>query len=584
MNYQLTNEEEQKRITQFDYKKFWALLKEDKPRLIIAMINILANAVLNMLGPYLIGHAVNQYMQTKQYHGVLVISGELLVIYLCVFATGVIQTRIMGGVGQHMLFKIRNLLFGKLQELPVDFFYQNKTGDLISRINNDTEKLNDFFSHSLIQFMNSVFFMGGAMVALLTINFPLGSAALAPAIVLWAFTKYTSMWVKRKNAVGMRAMGDLSAEVQENLNSFKVIVAFNRRDYFKEKFDKSNLHNYRASVAAGLANNVFLPIYDFCSNVGQFVVLAFGVYLIMQGRFTVGFLISFLTYIGYFYDPLRRLATLWTSFQIALAAWDRISHILSLKNNLPVLEDKMQQASNYLLSFDDVTFKYPNGKEVLTHITFNLEAGRTYAFVGPTGGGKTTTASLIARLYDPTNGTVYYNGRDLRSYQPEERAENIGFILQDPFLFTGTILENIIYGNRSFAGLSFDDINIKFAEAGIQELLDLFEEGAQTMVHPNSEDISLGQQQIIAFMRAVLRKPELLILDEATANIDTISEQLLESILQKLPAYTTKVIIAHRLNTIAHADEIYFVNTQNVVKAGSPQDAVNLLLHGKRES
>ncbi len=584
MNYKLTNTDEQKSITKFNYKGFWALLKDEKKSLVISTINILINAVLNMLAPFLIGHAVNQYMQTKQYNGVLVISCILLLIYLSVLATGVIQTKVMGGVGQRMLFKIRNRLFGKLQELPVDFFYQNKSGDLISRINNDTEKLNQFFSQSLIQFMDSAFFMAGAAVALLCINFTLGATALAPAILLWGFTKITSSWVKQKNAASMRAMGDLSAEIQENLSNFKVIIAFNRRDYFKKKFDDSNNHNYRASIKAEIANNVFLPIYGFCSNVGQFIILAFGIYLIMQGSFTVGFLISFLTYISYFYDPLRRIATLWTSFQVALAAWDRISYILSMQSNLPVMECKKTEDPAYLLSFKDVSFKYPNGKEVLKHINFNLETGKTYAFVGPTGGGKTTTASLIARLYDPTKGTVFFEGKDIRCYQPGERTGNIGFILQDPFLFSGTVLDNIIYGNDAYTNLSEEERKKKITEAGLQELLDKFEHGAATIINMNSEDISLGQQQLIAFMRAVLRKPKLLILDEATANIDTVSEQLLENILQKLPDYTTKVIIAHRLNTIENADEIYFVNSGTVVKAGSPQDAVNLLLHGKRES
>ena len=379
-------------------------------------------------------------------------------------------------------------------------------------------------------------------------------------------------------------MGDLSAEVQENLTNFKVIIAFNRRDYFKQKFDESNEMNYRASVKAGLANNVFLPIYSFCSNVGQFIVLAFGIYLIMKGSFTVGFLISFLTYINYFYDPLRRIATLWTSFQIALAAWDRISHILSMESNLPVMECKKTEDPSNLLSFKDVTFRYPNGNEVLKHISFNLEAGKTYAFVGPTGGGKTTTASLIARLYDPTKGTIFFEGKDIRCYKSEERAKNIGFILQDPFLFSGTVLDNIIYGNDEFSQLSEKESIQKIENAGLHELIDKFDNGLQTTINLNSEDISLGQKQLIAFMRAVLRKPKLLILDEATANIDTVSEQLLEEILQRLPSSTTKVIIAHRLNTIANADEIYFVNSGTVVKAGSPQDAVNLLLHGKRES
>jgi ATP-binding cassette, subfamily B, bacterial len=191
---------------------------------------------------------------------------------------------------------------------------------------------------------------------------------------------------------------------------------------------------------------------------------------------------------------------------------------------------------------------------------------------------------LIARLYDATTGTILLNGKDIRTYQPEERTSKIGFILQEPFLFTGTVRDNILYGNPEYKNLSNDDLAEVIKESGLESLLSRFDSGLDSKVQTTGDGISLGQKQLIAFMRSVLRKPELLILDEATANIDTITEQLLEEILKKLPASTTRVIIAHRLNTIENADEIFFVNSGEVIPAGSLADAVNLLLHGKRES
>jgi ATP-binding cassette subfamily B protein len=490
----------------------------------------------------------------------------------------------MGGVGQRMLYNLRNKVFNKLQELPVDFFNQNKAGDLISRINNDTDKLNQFFSQSLMQFVGSIFIMTGAGICLLIINLPLGAAALAPALFIWLFTKVISPWVKNKNAVNLKSVGGMSAEIQESLNNFKVIIAFNRRDYFRKRFDDTNQQNYSTSITAGLANSIFMPVYGFASNIGQMIVFAFGIFLISTGHFSIGLLISFLAYINNFYNPLRQLAALWASFQIALAGWDRIAQILSLENDLNVIDDKTKVSTSSLLSFKNVSFSYPNGTEVLRHVSFDLERGKTYAFVGPTGGGKTTTASLVARLYDPSKGKILLNGRDIRSLQPEERTRKIGFILQEPFLFTGTVRENILYGNENSIKLSNGQLTEAIKEAGLETLLERFDEGLDTKVKTNSDGISLGQKQLIAFMRAVLRKPEILILDEATANIDTVTEQLLESILKKLPSSTTRVIIAHRLNTIENADEIYFVNSCKVVRAGSLDDAVNLLLHGKRES
>jgi ATP-binding cassette subfamily B protein len=304
----------------------------------------------------------------------------------------------------------------------------------------------------------------------------------------------------------------------------------------------------------------------------------------MNGHFSIGLLISFIAYVTNFYNPLRQLAALWASFQVAMAAWDRISLILSLKTNLHLTDDPKCIPSASYLSFNNVSFRYPNGKEVLHKVSFNLERGRTYAFVGPTGGGKTTTASLIARLYDATRGTILLDGKDIRSYTPEERSRKIGFILQEPFLLSGTIRENILYGNTSHRNLSDQQFTDAISKAGFESLLERFDQGLDTKVQTTGDGISLGQKQLIAFMRAILRKPELLILDEATANIDTVTEQLLDSILKKLPELTTLVIIAHRLNTIENADEIFFVNTGNVVHAGTFKDAVDLLLHGKNES
>jgi ATP-binding cassette, subfamily B, bacterial len=583
MNYnlnQLLSKTEQKNTTFVAFKKLLSLMSGEKRALTLALIAVLINSVLSMLGPYIIGHTIDTYVQTKQYHGVLVFSGLLLGMYMIAFLTSYLQTKLMGSVGQRMLFGLRNSVFNKLQELPVAFFNQNKAGDLISRINNDTDKLNQFFSQSLVQFMSSIFLMIGAGIFLLSINLPLGAAALAPALLLWIFTKMVSPWVKNKNASNLKSVGNLSAEIQESLNNFKVIIAFNRRDYFKRRFDEANQQNYSTSIGAGLANNLFTPIYGLSSNIGQLVVLVFGIFLIATGHFTIGLLISFLAYINNFYNPLRQLAALWANFQVALAGWDRISLILSLNTNLEVSNDQTKQASSSLIAFKKVSFSYPEGQDVLHDVSFDLERGKTYAFVGPTGGGKTTTASLIARLYDPIKGEVLLDGRDIRSYQPEERARKIGFILQEPFLFTGTVRENILYGNKEYTGYSSDQLTKAISEAGLENLLGRFEDGLDTKIL-NSDSVSLGQKQIIAFVRAVLRRPELLILDEATANIDTVTEQLLEEILEKLPKTTTRVIIAHRLNTIENADEIFFVNSNQISRAGSLDDAVNLLLHGK---
>ena len=587
MNYNLNQPSDKKPLKTSNLaalRKLISIIGEERSNLAIAFAAIFLNAGLNLLGPWLIGHTIDNYIQTKQYHGVLVFSGILLSLYVLAFFVNYVQMRMMGGIGQRMLFSLRNAVFNKLQELPVDFFNQNKTGDLISRINNDTDKVNQFFSQSLMQFIGSIFTMTGAGIIVLCINLPLGLAALSPAILVWIFTKSVSPWVKRRNAASMKSTGGLSAEIQESLANFKVIVAFNRRDYFRKRFEEANRENYSRSIQAGIANNVFGPVSTIAANIGQLIVLALGVYLIMKGHFSIGLLISFIAYVTNFYNPVRQLAALWANFQVAMAGWDRISLLLSLETNLHLIEDDKSETCSSVMCFRNVSFKYPNGKEVLHKVNFSLERGKTYAFVGPTGGGKTTTASLIARLYDPTKGTVLFDGRDIRSFKTEERCRKIGFILQEPFLFSGTIRDNILYGNTGYRNFSNGELSEAIKEAGLNSLLERFDQGLDTKVQTTGDGISLGQKQLIAFMRAVLRKPDLLILDEATANIDTVTEQLLDSILKKLPESTTRVIIAHRLNTIENADEIFFVNTGKVIAAGSFNDAIDLLLHGKNES
>ena len=587
MNYNLNalSEQQQKTSAYTALKGLLRLIAHEKNNLALATVAIVLNAMLNLLGPFLIGYAIDHYIAQKQYHGLLVFSGILLVIYLLALFTSYFQTQLTGSIGQRLLFTLRNAIFNKLQVLPVSFFHANKAGDLISRVNNDTDKLNTFFSQSLMQFISSIVIMTGAGIFLLIINVQLGAATLIPALLILIFTRLVSPWIKKRNAVNMSATGGMSARIQESLNNFKVIVAFNRRDYFRQRFNEANRHNYTTAIGAGLASNTLLPVYGLLSALAQLIVLVYGIHLIAAGSFSIGLLVSYLAYATQFYNPLRQLATLWASFQVAMAGWDRISQILSLNTNLAVAENiSAEPDSTAVVEFRNVHFGYTEGREILHNINLQLQKGKTYAFVGPTGGGKTTTASLIARLYDPTSGTILLNGKNLRAYQPEALSKKLGFILQEPFLFTGTVQDNILYGNEQYRHYSNEQLREVIKEAGLESLLTIFENGLLTNVSSGGESISLGQKQLIAFVRAVLRNPDILILDEATANIDTGTEQLLEEILNKLPAHTTRIIIAHRLNTIRNADEIFFVNAGEITRAGSFNEAIDKLLNDKRVS
>ncbi len=581
-NYSLQDAKNEPKVSTWSaFKKMWPHLKSEKKNLIISFVMTIVNSLASLVIPLGIGYSVDKYVLPHDYRGIFVAAGVLLVVTAIAFISNYVQYRVMGGVAQRVLWDLRNSLFLKLQELPLAFFNENKAGDLISRVNRDTQKVNEFFTQGLLRFTGNVFLVGGAGIFILIINWKLGAAALVPAIFILIFVRLAGGWVKRTNKNSLKAGGLLSAEIQESIANFKVILAFNRRDYFKKRFGDVNMSNFKGAFKAGIANELYTPIFEWMGNLALIIVLSFGLYLISQGEFALGLLVSYVLYVTRFYDPLREMARLAASLQTALAAWDRISHILRLKSNLQIISDEKKNGRG-LIEFRDVSFGYEN-REVLRNVSFTFEKGKTYALVGPTGGGKTTTASLIARLYDPILGTIYLDGRDIRSYKPSERTKKIGFILQEPFLFSGTVKENLLYGIESYKGHSDEDFLKVMDEFGFTPLVEKFEKGLKTPIDGTGV-LSLGERQMIAFMRAVLREPEILILDEATANIDTVTEKILEEILSKLPKETTRVIIAHRLNTIANADDIFFVNNGEVREAGSMEHAVEMLLHGKRES
>jgi len=278
------------------------------------------------------------------------------------------------------------------------------------------------------------------------------------------------------------------------------------------------------------------------------------------------------------------MASILASAQTALAGWNRIFEILHLSSDMPILPETTTKETTSVMHFTNVSFKYEGSHWILKDVNFNFCHGKTYAIVGPTGGGKSTLASLMSRLYDPQKGTVYLEGRDIKTYQSDQLSQKIGFILQDQFLFTGTVGENIVYGNPEFSVYSETRLKKILKDLDLEILINKFDKGLDTAVTPTTETISLGQKQLISFIRAIIRKPDLLIMDEATANIDTVTEGLLQTIIDKLPSETTKVIIAHRLNTIKKADEIYFVNNGSIETAKTFEKSIELITHSQRNT
>src|SRR5690242_1585653 len=290
LNYTLNrgNQQQQSAAVGPALKRLAPLLKDDKRLVALAFGAMLISNGAVLFGPVIIGRTVDTYIQSRNFPGVLLSAAILLGVYLCGLLASYYQTLAMGTVGRTVLFNLRNTLFTKLQQLPLAFFNQNKAGDLISRINNDTDKVNQFFSQSLVQLMGNLFMMAGAAIFLLALDYRLGIAALLPGIGVLISTKAVSGWVKGRNLKSLQSLGGMSAEIQESLSNFRVIVAFNRLDYFRQKFGEANERNFSASVSSGLANGIFLPIYGLALNLGQLIVLSYGIYLITTGSLTVG--------------------------------------------------------------------------------------------------------------------------------------------------------------------------------------------------------------------------------------------------------------------------------------------------------
>lgn len=568
-------------------RSLWPLLAPERRTVGLALLLMLINAGLTLLVPWLLARGIDRFVAAGDFGGVLQMAFWMLLALLGSGMASYRQILLMGSAGQRVLHGLRGQVFAHLQALPLGFFQQHKAGDLMARINNDTEKLNQFFSETLVRLIGSLAIMLGAALFMLSLEWHLGLVALLPVLLILGFTRLLTPWLRRTNQLNLKQAGLLSAHIQESLSHFQVLAAFNRRDYFRERFAEVNQVAYNAARRAGVANQVFTPVFDFVFQLARLAVLAYGLQLIAAGQLGVGLLIAYFAYLNRFYEPLRQMASLWASLQTALASWERVQAILQTPNPLQTLPEATPAAVNPaapVICFDKVRFGYDPQQPVLKAVSFSLAAGKTYALVGPTGGGKSTTAALMARLYDPDAGRILFQGRDLRTLNPAERAAAVGFILQEPFLFSGSLYDNLIYGHPDAEQLSPEALLQRLAEQELDGFLSRFDRGLDTPILPGNHGLSLGQQQLVAFVRAVLRQPALLILDEATANIDTLTEQWLQAALDRLPAHTTRVLIAHRLNTIANADQIFFVNAGELLPAGNLEAALHLLQTRARQS
>ncbi|MBC8334993.1 MAG: ABC transporter ATP-binding protein [Anaerolineales bacterium] len=551
----------------------WRLVKYLSPYkkyVAAAFILVLVNAASQGLGPMLIGRAIDGAISQGDKAGLLKTVLTLLGVYTIGMFAMRFQIYTMSTAGQKVLADLRDEVFKKLQTLHLQFLEGSQAGDLMSRLSNDIDALNNFFSQSLAQMVGSLFALIGIMVAMLFLEWRLALVALVVIPIALYVTKFFSSWSRRAFRKTRATIGDVSAEMEEQVSGVKVAQAFNRTERNVGEFAKRNAANRDANVNANAITSAFAPAMDVLSTLDLALVAAYGGYLSIIGAITIGTVIAFIQYVQNFFRPIQTVAQMWTVAQSAFAAAERIFSLLDKEIELADGKETMPRIEGKV-SFEDVSFAYDSDVPVLASVSMEASPGETVAIVGPTGAGKTTIVGLLARFYDAEKGRILIDDHDLRDVSQFSLRSQMGTVTQDPFLFSGSVMDNIRYGRLD---ASDEDVVAAAEAANADSFIQKMSEGYQTEVGERGSLLSQGQRQLIAIARAVLADPRILILDEATASIDTRTEKLIQGALDKLLKGRTSFVIAHRLSTVRNADQVLVLDEGQIVERGKHAELI----------
>ncbi len=542
-------------------------LKPYHGRLLLVAALVVLATILGLVGPALLGRAIDQYVVYHDIDGLLNIALVMVAIYLAQGLFTAIHGIIMTRVGQHFVADIRAALFRHFQALSMDYHDRHRTGDLMSRISNDSETINQILSNGLIQFTTNVLSLGGIMVAMLLLNLPLaiGTLIILP-IMLWITRQVTE-----RTRVAFRGMqknlGVLNAVMEENITGIRAVQAYAQEDAAIAQFQDAS-EAYRAvGIRADFITAALGPMFTTMMILTVAATALLGGWLALQDIVSVGALATFVVYIMNFFRPMRGIAMVYNQLQSALAGAERIFAVLDAT---PTVTDEpgAQPLRNIrgAVSFDRVSFAYEPGVMVLEDISLEVAPGATIALVGPTGAGKTTIISLLSRFYDVSRGSISIDGVDIRAVTQNSIRQQLGIVLQDTFLFSGTVMENIRYGRLD----ATDAEVIEAAKlANADGFIHLLPRGYATQVSEKGHNFSQGQRQLLAIARAILADPRILILDEATSSVDTRTEIHIQEALLRLLEGRTAFVIAHRLSTIRNADQVLVVNDHRIIERGA---------------
>jgi ATP-binding cassette subfamily B protein len=554
----------------FDWEQFRRLLGFLSPyrRQVAAAVGaMLIGSAAGLAGPYLIKVGLDRYVVPKQFSGLI----PLFLVYGAIEVVNWLSSRYrmwqMAKIGQHVLRDLRHALFTHIQRLSLRFYDARPAGKIMVRLTNDVNALNQLLSSGVVNLMTDMFTLFGIVAILLLMSPRLALAAFATIPVLtWLATKIRRQIHWRWRVV-RRKLANINAYLQESLSGIRVTQSFVREPENQRRFNDLNLDSLKSWMHAMRANAIFGPLVELTGAVGSAVVFVFGAYLVARGEITVGTLVAFLGYQGRFWQPISSLSGFYTTLLVAMASSERVFEFLDTE---PEVVDRAEAAAMPAIrgdvEFDHVTFGYEADRPVLHEISFRALPGETVALVGHTGSGKTTVVSLLARMHDVQAGRVLVDGRDVRSVELGSLRGQIGMVLQETFLFSGTVRDNIRYGK-----LDATDAEIEAAARSVyaHDFIAALPQGYETEVQERGTRLSVGQRQLLAFARALVADPRILILDEATASIDTETEQLIQQALRKLLAGRTSFVIAHRLSTVRNADRIICLEEGRIVEEGN---------------
>jgi ATP-binding cassette, subfamily B, multidrug efflux pump len=564
-------------------------LRPYKSSIVFAIVLTLLVGPLEVVGPYLFGYGVDKYIvpgsngqmpQGAAIHGVALVSLGFLVALLLSFAVQYLQVRIMQNVGQQTLYDLRKEIFERLQRLPMSFFDRTPVGRLVTRVTTDVDALNDLFAAGIAAMANDaiVLLCIGAVMMYLDWRLALATFSVLPLILIstWLFRDK----VRDANRRIRTAIARINAFLQEHISGMHIVQLFNREGKAQAEFAELNRIHMEAYKDAILAFALFFPAVELFSTAAVAIVYWYGGLRALAGLGDVGILIAFMQYAQRFFRPIQDLSEKFNILQSAMAACERIFKLLDEPLPAPPKETPLAlTAPRGDIEFRNVWFAYTGGDNhadedwVLRDVSFHIAPGQTLAIVGHTGAGKTTLIQLLLRFYEIQRGEILLDGIDIRRFNVQDLRRQFGIVLQDPFLFTGTLESNVRLGNEE---ISRSSVESAVREVGLGSLLDSLAEGVETNVSERGATFSVGQRQLVSFARALAHNPRFLILDEATSSVDTKTEVLIREALDRLLEGRTALVIAHRLSTIQHADRILVFHKGRLREQGSHQQLLAL--------